>query len=181
MKFPDKRFKEKRESPPKVKQLWDRQNQILQLVSRGFSNVEIANAVGVTPQNVSDIKNSELGRNKLEILRALNGVDQASIQQRLNETTPFAIGLMEDIILGVRDGAGASLAMRAKYADKHLERVGMGAIKKQITATGSLTRDRIERIKERALEERERMESAIDVTPQERSNGRFIHGDALDR
>ena len=172
MKFPDKRFKEKRDGPPKVKQLWDRQNQILQLVSRGFSNVEIANAVGVTPQNVSDIKNSELGRSKLEILRALNGVDHASIQQRLNETTPFAIGLMEDIILGIGDGSGASLAMRAKYADKHLERVGLGAIKKQVTATGNLTRERIERIKERASEERARMDESIDVTPSRFTNGR---------
>jgi hypothetical protein len=170
VQFPDKRFKEKRNGKPKVKQLWDRQNKILDLVSKGFTNVEIANAVGVTTQNVSDIKNSDLGRSKLEILRALNGVDNASIQQRLNETTPFAIGLIEEIILGVGDGSEASLALRAKYAEKHLERVGLGGIKKQVTASGNLTRERIEEIKERAFREKsssmEGMEGAIDITPE---------------
>jgi transcriptional regulator with XRE-family HTH domain len=150
MKFPDRRFKNKKKE--KVKQLWDRHQRILHRVNLGQGNKEIAQALGVTPQNVSDVRNSKLGRDKLDILRAVADVDNIDAKKRIMEVVPKALDFLEDVIEGKGEGEGASLALRARMADKHLGRAGLGEIKKSASVTHTLTTDDIERIKIRAAE-----------------------------
>lgn len=147
MKFPDERFKEEGRTRVNVKQLWDTQNKILHLLNLGNNGVTVAKQLGITEETVSVVRNSVLGRNKLDLLRAIGDSKNIDDRQRMLETTPKAMSLLEEIIEASGSGEEASLALRAKYADKHLARVGLGPITKAVNMSGQLTREDIEEMK----------------------------------
>ena len=163
MHFPDKR--RTGQSKQKVKHLWERQHRILRLCHQGFSNVEVAAMVGVTPQNVSDIKNSQLGQQKLNVMKANSDLDALEGKDRIDAMVTPSMKFLEDIILAQGEAEGASLALRAKYADKHLSRAGFGEIRKVAQMSGKLSSADIMQIKERADAEKAAQARIINVTP----------------
>ena len=132
----------------RIGKLWEIHHEIARRLSLGEKNRDIANALGITEVMVSYTKNSKLVEDKVDILRASMDADTIDLGVRIKEFAPKALVLLEEIIEGKHDEA--SIALRARYADRHLDRAGLAPIKKIAVATGHLSRNDIEEIKRRA-------------------------------
>ena len=132
----------------RIGKLWEIHHEIARRLSLGEKNRSIADALGITEVMVSYTKNSKLVEDKVDILRASMDADTIDLGIRIKEFAPKALVLLEEIIEGKHDEA--SIALRARYADRHLDRAGLAPIKKIAVATGHLSRSDIEEIKRRA-------------------------------
>ncbi len=132
-----------------VQALWEKHHEILRQVVMGRSNVDIADAIGCTPQTISNLRNSPLAKEEIDRLSA--GRDEAamSVAQRIEEFAPVALELIENIVRG--RVPNASIALRAKLAGSQLARAGYGEVHKVHALHATLSREDIETIKERAL------------------------------
>jgi len=134
----------------RVGQLWDLHHEILRRLSLGEKGSLIAKDLGVSKAMVSYTKNSKLGVDKLGILRGAMDADTIDLGIKINKFAPKALQLLEDVVEGKFEDA--SIALRARYADKHMDRAGYSAVKKVAIASAHLSRDEIEGIKKRARE-----------------------------
>lgn len=82
------------EKPEKVLELSPRQIQMCKLVAQGLGNKEVALLLGVTPQNVSDVRNSEKGQT------LINDFLSFSVGRAASEKSPLEgiIGNAHEII-----------------------------------------------------------------------------------
>ncbi len=142
----DKRFVEKREYD--IKQLWDSHQEILRLLVLGKNNQQVAEELGITPQTVSNVRNSPLARERLQELQNGRDAETTQIHKRVQQFVPVALKLLEDIIEGKREDA--SIGLQARTAENYLGRAGHGTIQKIVSHSSTLSRDDIEAIKERA-------------------------------
>lgn len=142
----DKRFVERRTY--NIKTLWQQHDQMLRMLALGHSNVDIAEALGCSAQQVSNVRNSPVSKTKLQELRKALDAEAIDIGARITEFAPRALEVLEDIIAGRTE---ATIAIRAKYASAHLGRAGFGEVKKVASINTHLTRDDIDAIKQRAV------------------------------
>lgn len=142
----DRRFVPKRQY--EVKNVWEHHAQMLRMVALGHSNTAIADACGVTPQTISNLRNSPIAQPRLEYFRKELDREAIDIGAKITEFAPVALRLLEDVITGAVE---APIAIRAKYASAHLGRAGYAEIRKVASINTHLTRDDIEQIKQRAL------------------------------
>jgi len=133
-----------------IKELRDRHREIARQLVLGGTNVDIARVIGCTPQVVSDMRNSPLGRAELDRLHGRREDETVVIARRIEEFAPQALSFLEDIIAGREPGA--SVALRAKVASGHLARAGYGEVRKVHTLHAHLSRSDIDAIKQRASE-----------------------------
>lgn len=143
----DRRFVPKRVY--EIKSLWQNHEQMLRLVALGHSNEHIAQVCGVTPQTISNVRNSPVAKGKLAQLRESLDQEAIDIGARITEFAPTALKLLEEVISGTIE---APIAIRAKYASVHLGRAGFGEVHKVASINTHLSRDDIEAIKQRALD-----------------------------
>lgn len=146
----DKRFKDARKY--NIKKLWELHSAIAENVALGKTNVEISEQLNITPQTVSNVRNSPIGRDKVQILTAAMDAETIDIGRRIREFAPKALEYLEKIIEGREPGA--STALRAKIASNHLARAGYGEITKVHSLNATVNKDDIEEIKQRAMEAR---------------------------
>lgn len=146
----DKRFKDARKY--NIKKLWELHANIAQQVSLGKTNVEIGSDLGITPQTVSNVRNSPIGKEKVEVLTAAMDAETIDIGRRIREFAPKALEYLERIIEGREPGA--STALRAKIASQHMARAGYGEITKVHSLNATVSKEDIENIKARALQAR---------------------------
>ena len=139
--------------------LWEKHHEIVRQVVLGRNNVDIADAIGCTPQTVSNVRNSPIA--KEEIGRLSEGRDSATVDiaRRIEEFAPVALTLIERIVRGQMPEA--SMALRAKLASSQLARAGYGEVHKVQALHAHLSRSDIDAIKERA---QRAVDDAIDVT-----------------
>lgn len=130
-----------------IKELWDKHREIARQVVLGGTNVAIAEAIGCTPQTVSNVRNSPLGQAELQRLHGGRDAETVDIARRIEEFAPVALSLLEDIVSG--RAPGASVALRARVASGQLARAGFGEVHKVQALHAHLSRRDIEAIKER--------------------------------
>jgi hypothetical protein len=144
-----------------IKRLWGKQKEILRLVASGlYNNKEIAAMVDVTPQTISNIIHSSMGKNTLEMLQGTADVEAIDLMKRIKVLSHIALSVQEDLLIG--DGATPDL--KNKIADKLLDRAGYTPISKNLNlnVNKGLTSEDLERIKKRAAELRgEMFEEAV--------------------
>lgn len=133
-----------------IQALHNQHHEMLLRSAIGQSNKEIAEALGITSQTVSNTINSPIARQKLAELREKMYEETADIATRIQEFAPKALDLLEEIIDGKH--ADATVALRAKYASLHLGRAGFGEVKKNINVSTTLNKEEISAIKDRAIE-----------------------------
>ena len=132
-----------------IKGLWERQHAVLRGVALGLTNSQVAEIAGVHSQTVSNLRNSELGQDRITFFRNSLDAETISIAKRIQDFAPTALELLEQIIEGKYEGA--SLALRAKYAHAHLARAGYGEVQKVHSVNTHLTPNELQEIKERAI------------------------------
>jgi DNA-binding NarL/FixJ family response regulator len=71
-----------------IKQLWQRNHEILNLVSQGLNHNLVAEIVGVTPACVSQTVNSDLGKAKLSEIRQERDDEAKKIMRKFVSLQP---------------------------------------------------------------------------------------------
>lgn len=154
----DRRFRTDRSY--NIKQLWSSHEAMLRLTASGLNNKQVAALTGVTPQTVSNVRNSPSGRTRL--LEYTHSLDQLMLdtQSSIREFAPVA----RDVLTGVVDGTiPAPITLRARYAADLLDRAGLSAVRKVMSVQTTLTREEIDAIKSRALEAARANGTVVDV------------------
>ena len=149
-----------------IKALWQRSHEIINLAARGFSNVEIAEIMGVTPACVSMTLNSELGQKKLSDIRQDRDAEAKKVSEKIRVLTNKALQTYHEIFDN-EDGQ-ATLGDRKDVADTVLlELSGLRAPTKiQSTSVSTvLSAEEIKAFKERGIKAAENAGLVIDVTP----------------
>ena len=91
-----------------IKQLWQRNHEILRMALIGMKPKDIAERLDITTQTVSNTLNSELGRQKLSFLRQKRDETVIEISEEVSRLLPKAIKIYEDIM----DGSVTSKLMK---------------------------------------------------------------------
>ena len=136
-----------------VSEMWDLHHEIARRISLGQKNVEIAKALGCTPQTVSNVRNSPVVQEHISILQGARDADTIDLAREIKEIAPVALQLLKNVINGEKEGVNASIALRAREANNMLARVGHGVPHKvqAEVANWHLTSKDIQDIKQRAL------------------------------
>lgn len=148
-----------------IKQLWQLSHEILNLASRGFKNVEIAEILNITPQTVSNTINSELGMKKLSEIREERDADAKKDVEKIRVLKNKALQIYDEI-LGSED---TSFDMKKKVADTvTLDLAGLKAPTKIQTQSSHLiaTPNEIEEFKKRGLEAAKASGLLVELEPQ---------------
>lgn len=150
----DRRFKRMRVTPRKVfrvSKIWELHDEIARRILLGQKNTVIADALQCSVSTVSNVRNSPVIQDKLTIMRGARDAYTVDIARDIQEFAPTALKVLKDIVGGQGIGASASPALRAREANNWLDRAGHAPIKREEHLHGHLTRDDIEKIKDRAL------------------------------
>ena len=134
--------------------MWDRHHEIARLILLGHSNKEVADRLDVTPQQVSNVRNSPIVKDKLSIMRAARDAGCIDLSKEIMELAPIALDRIKEVLQGGTVlGKEASAKDILKESNNLLDRQ-MGKAVQRVDArsvTAHLTMEDIERIKERAV------------------------------
>jgi DNA-binding MarR family transcriptional regulator len=130
-----------------VKNLYDKHHQVLRLTALGtMSQKDIARAVNLTPQMVSNIVNSTLGQDLLKTIRGTLDKQVIDISQAVKDLTPKAIETIGDLMDSDNEKIRLAAAMDI------LDRGGYAAPKNlNVSHTHKLSQADIEGIKSRCV------------------------------
>lgn len=132
-----------------VQQLWGAHKTILDLSAVGFKNREIAEMQGVTPQTVCNIRNSELGQERLRLLSKLRDQESVDVMREVTRLLPKALAVYEEVL----DDETASRALQVKVADTLICRIsGHEAAKKLDVRSVHLNGDDLAALRARGKE-----------------------------
>lgn len=133
-----------------IKQLWELHHEILRRLVIGQKSVDIARDLNVTPAVISYVKNSEIGKKQLSLMRSAADVSAVDVAGHIKRLAAQAVQVMEEGMCDTNP-----MAIRMKAAVDVLDRAGFGAPKifRSENIHAHLTRDDIEQIKARAREE----------------------------
>jgi len=149
----------------KVSEMWDVHHRIAEMVALGMKNVDIARKLNVTPQTISNVKNSPKVQKYKDIVSGAMAADNVDLGIRIQKIAPKALDFLENLIKGQEEDA--SLPLRAKAAESMMDRAGYGAVRKLAAVNTHLTAEDIEGIKDRARTSgiiKAVVDEAIDVT-----------------
>lgn len=129
-----------------VKTVQVRHQAMIRLKAAGLTNIEIAEILKVTPQNVSDVLNSPLVQDRLSELQG--DLDNNLIEAHKN-LERLAINATEHCRKILQDEVESSQTLKTKVALEVLDRIGLGKTHKveSKSLSYSLTRKDIEEIK----------------------------------
>ncbi len=136
-----------------IKQLWQRQHEIINLALTGMKNVDIAKILGITKESVSQTLNSELGMKKLASLREKRDDEAVKVADEIKKLTVKALEIYNDIFDAPTDIV--SYKLKKETADTvALDLAGHRAATKIDTRSMHFTAslDEIEEFKRRGIE-----------------------------
>lgn len=125
---------------------------MVELSFLGYKEKAIAQLLNRTPQNVSDVLNSELAQAHLASLQNLRDENSISVAKQLKELAPEALRLVKTSLVRkneelLKDDEAKLDALHAKIALEVLDRTGHGVPKTQVPLNLHLTRNHITNVK----------------------------------
>lgn len=148
-----------------VQKLWGRHHEMLNLSALGMKHKDIAEALGVTPQTVSNTMNSTLGKVRTEELREQRNAVVCDVMAEITSLLPECIQVYRQILTSKplapgedKDEDGnplpqpqvASLALKKQVADTLVKDIAGYVAPKQVDLRSMslhLTGDDLEQIK----------------------------------
>jgi len=109
-----------------LQRIQEQHHEVLRQLVLGRKKVDIARDLGITTATVGNIANSEITKRQLRIMQSARDAKSIDIANHIQEIAPKGLKLLGEIIEGVNEGEGASLALRAKTAESMLARAGFG-------------------------------------------------------
>lgn len=146
-----------------VSEMWELHHEIARRVVLGQKNVVIAEALGCTPQTVSNVRNSPIVQDQMAIMKSARDADTVDLAREIQEIAPLAMQNLRRIIEdGELDGEKATLSLRAKESRDMIARAGFGVPQRihSESVSVTLTSTDIADIKRRARENSD----VIDIT-----------------
>ena len=148
-----------------AKALQTRHHQIIRMHLDGMRNIDIAEQLGITACNVSDVLNSDLARQHIAKLTA--AADKTAVVSHLEfqAAAVEANKYLRDIIKGVEE---APVNTRVQVCQNYLDRAGYAPIAKSQVAVahGHFDPDDLKALKERAERaKREQLAIPVNVVP----------------
>lgn len=114
-------------------EIWGKHHEILRMHHLGFKNVDIAASLRITPQVVSYVVNSKLGKIKIDQMNGAADAKTVEIKDRFREGALDAQSVLEELMWDTDQAP----ALRAKIAADQLDRAGFTPIK-QIKVEGNI-------------------------------------------
>ena len=145
--------------------LWDLHHEILRRIALGQKNVAIAEALNCSAVTVSNVRNSQLGQERLGELHRQRDLATVDVARSIREAAPKAFQLVLDAI----SDEDLDMRVRLKEANSVLDRAGYAPVRQvntQMTSL-SLTGDDIEALKARAIQAAMEDGNILDITPSE--------------
>lgn len=140
-----------------VVRLRERHEEICRLIAAGMENSDIARHLGVTPQNVSDVRNSKVAQEKIEIFRAARDADTVSVARTIQQVAPQALKILTETVRRtnerlMNDKNEMPNVKEINVAKDLLDRAGHNVVNKNINVNEDLDsmEKRIEAMKDRA-------------------------------
>lgn len=156
----DRRFNQTGSPVRQIRTLWERHHEILNLTVLGWRPVDIAARLAIDASTVSHTINSDLGRQKLAIMRAARDAETLDVAKEIQTLVPQAYKIYKDILYKEDMGSGASIALQKATADTVVKDLaGHEAPKKMLHA--HLTADDVENLKQRGRAIQAAKESGI--------------------
>ncbi len=129
-----------------IQQLHDLHHEILRRLVVGQKTQDIARDLNITPVTVTYVKNSEIGKRQLSVMRSAADVSAVDVAGHIKQLAAKAVGILESAL----ELGPTALGMRAAF--DVLDRAGFGAprIVRTENVHAHLTREDIEELKHRA-------------------------------
>lgn len=139
----------------RVSEMWDKHHEIARLILLGIKNVEIAQRLNISEQQVSNVKNSPVVKEKLDLMQTARDVGSINLAKEIADLAPIALGRIKEVLeTGQVMGREASASQILKEANNVLDRDQGKAIQRvdsrHLNAT--LSMEDIERIKQKAAD-----------------------------
>jgi len=141
-----------------VKELRTRHFEIIRRALLGQTYKDIAQDLGITPKNVSDVLNSELAKEQMELLQLSRNDATSDVQGQIAEVSPTALSILRAVIERTEEMISADPTYiptphATKIAMDNLDRAGYGAVKRTEERHSHMhfTLAEVERMKENAL------------------------------
>lgn len=156
-----------------IKQLWQRNHEIVNLAVRGFKGTEIAEILNIDPQTVSNTLNSELGQHKLSDMRLERDEETKKVSEKIRVLTGKALDTYHKIF----DDKSGELGLKDKgsFATSFLnEMSGLRAPTKiqSHSVHTTLTAEELEEFKKRGIEAARASGLIVDIEPGDNGDGK---------
>lgn len=132
-----------------IKQLWQRNHEILRLTLIGMSECDIATQLNITSATVSNTINSELGTKKLSTMREKRDEDIIDVAKEVAKMLPKALDIYDSILTGKE-----TTKLQKETADTLVMDIGGYRAPTKIHSENAhlyLTPDDVEKLKERGI------------------------------
>lgn len=151
----DHRYLQEDQREYNVTRLRERHDEILRRILLGQENTKIAKELGITPQTVSNVRNSELARAKLTIMAQARDSDSVEVAKTIQEVAPKALKTLTTLIERTNstleeDKTAVPTVHATNVARDILDRAGHGAVNKSLSLTKELDDNDIEIMKKMA-------------------------------
>ena len=137
-----------------VSKIWDSHEEIIRRLTLGQKNTEIAQNMGISSAQVSNVRNSPIIQDKLAIMQGARDAYTLDIAKDIREFAPKALEVLKAIVNG-DDSSGLPVgpALKARVASDLLDRAGYAPVRNVNVQSAHvhLTRDDIEELKRRAV------------------------------
>jgi len=139
-----------------IKELWNHHHEISRLLLLGYNNKKIASALGLTPQTISNVRNSPQMKRKLFLMSSARDNDAIEVADRIKALAPKAVRVFEEVM-------ETALEDDAFVTDKDLRRDAITSAKivtdhahpKEVKGehiVGFVTMEQVREAKKRAIE-----------------------------
>jgi len=128
-----------------------RHQEIIRLIVLGLENKAIAAMLGVTPQTVSNVRNSPLAQHYMDTLKIARDATTVDIGRTLVQVAEKGAKYLDELIDGVHDDQGVTPGLKAKVSWDALSRVGHSPVVRTHTINEDrITPEMLELMKERS-------------------------------
>jgi hypothetical protein len=143
-----------------VNELWELHHEVIRLLLLGFKNKDIAQTMGISAVQVSNIRNSPVVQRRLAELHDIRDAEAFDARKEIDAALPESFQLLRSIIRGTDEGRDASINLRARTAENMIDR----AVPKKTQhehVHGHLTAEDIKEIKRRAEDNSDQLSASV--------------------
>lgn len=134
-----------------IQRLWGSHKSMIRMHASGlYTRKEIAEALGVTPQTISHVINSELGKQMLSMLEGAADSESVDLMVSIRSFAPVAVAIQQEIALD----ESTTSELKNKICDKMVDRVVGTPMSKNLNmnVSAGLKKEDLDLIKQRAIE-----------------------------
>ena len=149
-----------------IKQLWQRNHEIINLSVRGFKHSDIAKILNIDPVTVSQTVNSDLGKHKISELRRSRDEEAKVVCEKIRVLTDKALETYHEIF----DSDHATLKDKKAVADTVILELSGLRVPTKIQShslSAHLTAAELEEFKQRGIAAARESGKIVNVTPKE--------------